>query len=164
MYNVLKHCTQDNCFSVHPVIFLKDQIDNTPTGNWVYPLAFKRLLTSFNNFLTKKNDSGIIILDSRDPGSDDKLVASFYSYTAKDPYGIACTKIVGPPFLARSLMTYGLQIAHHVAYIVFGNYISTYYRKKGGKDYAHLGQFWNFISDSALFGSINNLKGIIVWQ
>lgn len=173
MTAVLTHCIQKSHISVHPVIFLKEQLDNIPRGTWIYPLAFKRLLTSFNNFLLTKNDNGIAILDSRDPVSDDQLVASFYSHTSRDPFGIACTNMIGPPLFARSRITYGLQLAHHIAYLAYGHYFNCYYAKKGGKDYAHVTPFWGLLSNrsyedldstSALYGEPNTQKGIIVWQ
>jgi hypothetical protein len=161
----LKHCIKNCKISIHPVIFIKEKLDQSPSGLWIYPLAFKRLISSFNKFLLSENDNGILILDSRDPGSDDKLVASFFSYTSKDPFGVSCTNVVSPPLFARSLMTYGLQLAHHIAYIVYGAYLETYYSKKEGKDYALLREYWKmFIEGGALYGNTNQLRGIIVWE
>lgn len=162
---ILNYCINNVKVSIHPVIFLKNELNNTPNGTWIYPLAFKRLIKSFNNFLLNKQANGLVILDSRDPGSDDKLVASFYSHTARDPFGITCNNVIGPPLFARSHITYGLQLAHHIAYLTFGKYFHSYYDKKGGEEFKHVAPFWSLISNSeTLYGSPNNLKGIIVWE
>lgn len=160
---LLKECIEKFNISVHPVIFLKERLDNPPSSHWIYPLALKRIMTSFNNYLAEKNDIGILVLDSREPIADDGLISSYYSHTSEDPYGKALTNLIGPPFFARSYITYGLQIVHHISKIVYGNYYETYYPKRGGKDYSYMRSFWNMLAEKSLYGSVNNLKGIIVW-
>lgn len=164
MHLLLRHCMEKCNITIHPVIFLKDQLDNEPSGTWIYPLALKRIMTSFNNFLVTKSDIGILILDSRGPIADDALIANYYSHTSKNPFGIACNNVIGPPFFARSHMTFGLQIAHHISHIVFGCYYESYYPKRGGRDYSHIRQYWNMLANRALHGTTNKLKGIIVWE
>ncbi|MDD5645384.1 MAG: DUF3800 domain-containing protein [bacterium] len=162
---LIKRCIDEYNISVHPVIFLKKDLDNSPSSAWVYPLALKRIMTSFNNYLCEKTDIGILVLDSRGPITDDNLIASYYSHASNNPYGRALTNLIGPPFFARSHITYGLQIGHHIAKIVYGNYYDAYYPKQGGKEYSHVREFWNMLANTeALYGKTNKQKGIIVWQ
>lgn len=162
---VIDECILKNHISIHPVIFIKPELDNNPSGDWIYPLAFKRLVTSFNKFLIQKNSKGLIMLDSRDYESDDKLISSFYSYTARNPFGVKCDNVLGPPLFSRSDITPGLQLAHHIAYITFCQYTECYFHKQNQIDYSQVSSFWQRLSNSnSVFGSCNSLKGIIVWE
>ena len=105
------------------------------------------------------------MLDSIDYESDDRLISSFYSYTSNSPFGVKCDNVIGPPIFARSFMTPGLQMAHHIAYITFCQYTDCYYRKKIVADYSRVTLFWKILSDSnTIFGLPNDLKGIIAWE
>lgn len=165
MQGLINTCIKKHAISVHPVIFIKEQLDNKPLGSWIYPLAFKRLISSFNKFLTTVNSKGLIVLDSRDYESDDQLISSFYSYTATNPFGVKCDNVIGPPLFARSFMTPGLEMAHHMAYITFCQYTHCFFKKKITIDYSKVSSFWAELSNSnAIFGHPNTLKGIIVWE
>jgi hypothetical protein len=164
MKALVNDCINKYQVSVHPVIFLKEQLDNKPLGSWIYPLAFKRVIASFNNFLVTKNSKGLVLLDSRDYESDDKLISSFYSYTSSNPFGIKCDNIIGPPLFARSFMTPGLELAHHIAYITFCQYTHCFYHKLIPIDYSKVSSYWQDLSNSnTIFGNINSLKGIVAW-
>jgi len=156
IYKVINICTKHNV-KMHCVIAFKDKL-KTRNPDWLYPACLQILTREYNHYLTKKGARGIIIMDSRGQGLDDKMTFMQSSYLLWGKYGKHYNNVMDLPFFTRSHLSLILQIAHYFAYITKMHYSYIYYKQD---KYKYLTPVWQKLS--ALFSGDPKGRDIIIW-
>lgn len=131
------------------ITFLKNPSTPAPPMS-MYTAGAQQLAQRFSPYIAEhpRFDHGIMIMDSRSrtrkgTQSDFQVGASYLSYIFGHETGRQFTNLMEAPLFADSRLTAGLQLAHHVASLVYGNHCDYHLRDlEGALDYSHLQQYW----------------------
>jgi len=94
-----------------------------PTDNRsIYGKCLQALTERFHFFCEERGCKGVIIMDSRSPGTDHHVASGHLSYLFGHSDGVAFTSIVEAPFFVNSNLSAGAQLADIIGACIYTNY------------------------------------------